>query len=58
MPERIEAAIALRKHAERLRELGSAEPRLLAEMPRLAREIEALARKLEESAIRDLGNAS
>lgn len=55
MPERIEAAIALRKHAERLREMGSAEPRLSAETQRLAREIEDVARKLEVAAIRDLG---
>jgi len=56
MPERIDAAIMLRKKAERLRKLAKAQEPVSPElMMRIAAHLEDQARKLEAAAIRDLG---
>lgn len=53
--ERVDAAMALRAQAERLRQIASNESRLSPELTRMAHDLDDQARKLEAAAIRDLG---
>lgn len=57
MPERVDAAIQLRKQAERLRIIAynGAARQQSSELVRIARQLDDEARKLEAAAIRDLG---
>lgn len=59
MPERIDAAIALRAKAERLRQIAKRNMTPLStELLRMAQDLDEEARKLEMAAIRDLGKTA